>query len=55
MLKQGLCGPPPSGDCSYWDTPTWPALLNSTPDIVTIMLGTNDAKTFNYWPLAVRA
>lgn len=48
MLKRGLCGPPASGDCSYWDTPTWPAALDSTPDIVTIMLGTNDAKTFNY-------
>jgi hypothetical protein len=21
MLKHGLCGPPPAGDCSYWDTP----------------------------------
>lgn len=40
MLKRGLCGPPASGDCSYWDTPTWPAALDSTPDIVTIMLGT---------------
>lgn len=40
MLKHGLCGPPASGDCSYWDTPTWPAALDSTPDIVTIMLGT---------------
>lgn len=47
MLKKGLCGPPPAGDCAYWDTPTWPAAQASTPDIVTILLGTNDAKTFN--------
>lgn len=41
MLKQGLCGPPAGGDCAYWDTPTYPQALESTPDIVTIMLGTN--------------
>jgi len=49
MLKKGLCGPPPSGDCSYWDTPTYPAAMASNPDIVTIMLGTNDAKEFNWF------
>jgi len=49
MLKKGICGPPPSGDCSYWTTPTYPAAIASTPDVVTIMLGTNDAKNFNWF------
>jgi len=49
MLKQGICGPPPSGDCSYWDTPSWPQAEASTPDLVTIMLGTNDAKNFTWF------
>eukprot|EP01116_Phalansterium_solitarium_P021914 TRINITY_DN7034_c0_g2_i1.p1 TRINITY_DN7034_c0_g2~~TRINITY_DN7034_c0_g2_i1.p1 ORF type:complete len:223 (+),score=45.89 TRINITY_DN7034_c0_g2_i1:215-883(+) len=48
MLKKGVCGPPPDGDCAYWDTATYTAAVNSTPDIVTIMLGTNDAKQFNW-------
>ena len=47
MLKRGLCGPPAGGDCAYWDTDSWPDSLTSQPDIVTIMLGTNDAKFFN--------
>jgi hypothetical protein len=34
MLKNGICGPPPAGDCAYWDTPSWPAAQASTPDIV---------------------
>lgn len=33
----------------YVGTPTWPAALASTPDLVTIMLGTNDAKEFNWF------
>lgn len=41
MLKRGVCGPPPEGDCAYWDTDTYPAAVASQPDIVTIMLGTN--------------
>lgn len=53
MLKRGLCGPPMVGDCAYWDTPTWPAALTSTPDIVTIMLGTNDAKQGNWFNVSV--
>ncbi len=44
MLTNGLCGPPAGGNCSYVGTPTWPAALVSQPNIVTIMLGTNDAK-----------
>ena len=34
--------------CSYWDTPEYKAALASSPDIVTIMLGTNDAKPYNW-------
>jgi len=49
MLTQGLCGPPPSSNCSYVGTPTWPEALVSKPDLVTIMLGTNDAKEFNWF------
>jgi len=49
MLKKGICGPPPGGDCAYWDQTTYPAAMASTPDIVTIMLGTNDAKEFNWF------
>lgn len=48
MLKKGLCFAS-GGDCSYWNQPTWPAVLASEPDIVTIMLGTNDAKEFNWF------
>lgn len=49
MLKRGLCGPPAGGDCSYWDTDTYQQAMSSQPDVVTIFLGTNDAKTFNYF------
>ena len=54
MLKKGKCnvnaGDPPSqyGDCTYWHTDAWKTAQMSTPDIVTIMLGTNDAKSFNW-------
>jgi lysophospholipase L1-like esterase len=48
MLKKGLCFSS-GGDCAYWDTPTWPAALESQPNVVTIMLGTNDAKSFNWF------
>ena len=47
QLKLGLCGPPASCCCSYWGTSQWAQTLQSQPDIVTIMLGTNDAKDFN--------
>jgi acyl-CoA thioesterase I len=46
MLKKGLCND--MGDCSYWNTDSWPQALKSNPDVVTIMLGTNDAKSFNW-------
>ena len=38
-----------SGNCSYWSTPQFQATLASNPDIITIMLGTNDAKWCNWF------
>lgn len=38
-----------SGNCSYWGTPQFQAVLDSAPDIITIMLGTNDAKFCNWY------
>ena len=46
MLKQGLCND--LSPCSYWDTNAWSEAQLSNPDIVVIMLGTNDAKSFNW-------
>ena len=46
QLKKGQCNG--GGDCSYWHTDAWQMALSSSPDIVTIMLGTNDAKAFNW-------
>lgn len=46
MLKQGLCND--LSPCSYWDTDVWSEAQMSDPDIVVIMLGTNDAKSFNW-------
>lgn len=34
--------------CSYWDTVEYEVALESKPDIVTIMLGTNDAYEANW-------
>ncbi len=54
MLKLGKCntktGNPPAdiGSCSYWNTDSWTQAKESKPDIVTIFLGTNDAKYFNW-------
>lgn len=47
QLKHGQCGDYPS-TCSYWYTDAWQRALSSEPDIVTIMLGTNDAKFYNW-------
>jgi acyl-CoA thioesterase-1 len=47
MLKKGLCND--QSPCSYWDTDSWQVALSSQPDIVTIMLGTNDAKYPYNW------
>ncbi|MBN2103344.1 discoidin domain-containing protein [bacterium] len=37
-----------NGDLSYWDQQAFTDVLNSEPDIVTIMLGTNDSKPQNW-------
>lgn len=37
-----------NGNGSYWATEEWQAALHSHADFVTIMLGTNDAKNFNW-------
>jgi lysophospholipase L1-like esterase len=54
MSRSGKCGKFAKRSmhhiCSYWDTPNWKQALGSTPDVVTIMLGTNDAKSFNWYP-----
>ena len=35
-------------DAPYWNHSAFKAALNSTPDVVVIMLGTNDAKYRNW-------
>ena len=45
--SKNLC-PKCGGDCAYWDQPTYKTAMESKPDIVTIMLGTNDAKGCNW-------
>ena len=37
-----------SGSLPYWNTSQYSASLNYHPDIVVIMLGTNDAKPYNW-------
>ncbi len=37
-----------SGDLPYWDTPAFAESEAFQPDIVVIMLGTNDTKSFNW-------
>ena len=36
------------GNAPYWDTPQYTNGLNSSPDIVIIMLGSNDSKPYNW-------
>jgi acyl-CoA thioesterase I len=47
MLKKGVLDSSME-PASYWDTATWVKALHSDPQIVTIMLGTNDAKFYNW-------
>ncbi len=47
MLKKGVLNSSLQ-PYSYWDTDAWQKALSSDPDIVTIMLGTNDAKYYNW-------
>ena len=46
VTNLGACGSTmlKNGDSPYWKRPQYQSLINSTWDIVTIMLGTNDAK-----------
>lgn len=48
MLREGLCHDGSSEKCSYWDTEEMQIAFSSQPHIVTIMLGTNDGKYFNW-------
>ena len=50
MFKGGMCcRNDETWPCSYWNTPEFLAATTSAPDIVTIMLGTNDAKRCNWY------
>ncbi len=50
MCKTGMCcRNNETWPCSYWNTPQFKAAIASSPDIVTIMLGTNDAKRCNWY------
>lgn len=65
MLVDGLCGlgggswrhpclqtssmPACYGNCSYWGSAQFTNTTASQPDIITIMLGTNDAKYCNWY------
>jgi acyl-CoA thioesterase I len=40
----GMCALKSAGKFSYWTTPTFLMALNSVPNIVILMFGTNDAK-----------
>lgn len=46
MLKKGLLDD--GSAYSYWNADAWQKALTSDPHIVTIILGTNDAKFFNW-------
>lgn len=52
MLQNGLCGsfsPDWGSNCSWVGTSAYPAALAAKCDIYTIMLGTNDAKFYNWF------
>ena len=51
MLTDGLCGathPVPHSNCSWVGTPAYPAALAARSDVYTVLLGTNDAKQYNW-------
>lgn len=50
----GMCVLKSTGKFSYWNTTKFAAAMISRPDIVIIMLGTNDAKTLHWDPAAFR-
>ena len=37
-----------NGDYPYWNEPQYQQALNSEADVVVLMLGTNDAKTYQW-------
>jgi lysophospholipase L1-like esterase len=52
MMKNGYCASNAyrcDGNCAYWNTDAYKDAMASNPDIVTIMLGTNDAKGCNWY------
>jgi acyl-CoA thioesterase I len=44
----GMCALKLAGKFSYWTTPTFLMALNSEPNIVILMFGTNDAKKYRW-------
>jgi len=50
LMKGGVCRGRNEtyNDCSYWNTTTFKDALASEADVITIMLGTNDAKPYNW-------
>ena len=51
LQREGMLNPPDASfNCSmtYWDSRVMNNALKAEPDIVIIMLGTNDAKTYNW-------
>ncbi len=50
MLTNGLCGSfkPQSSNCAWTNTSAYPAALASVSDVYTVLLGTNDAKQYNW-------
>ena len=49
MLKNGTINNGAKGGGSYWNTSAFRRALQSKPDVITIMLGTNDAKEENWF------
>lgn len=54
MLTNGLCGsiePEIGSNCSWIGTKAYPESISLRADVYTIMLGTNDAKWYNWFDL----
>ena len=49
-----MCMIKSAGKFSYWNSAKFAAAMHSRPNIVIIMLGTNDAKKINWNPVAFR-
>ena len=51
LQREGMLNPPDAGfnfPMTYWDSRVMNTAVNAEPDIVLIMLGTNDAKAWNW-------